>query len=358
MQTETSNNSVVVEPLGNKFKLRFDDNVTEPSYYRFELEALSQAQSTDKVSLTVNSDGGSLATGIEVANAIFNCQAEVEGVLRSSCHSCGSIIFLACRNHDVGLASEMLLHSGSGGNYGTPSQSIERAKSYKRQVRSLFETVYKGFLSEAELDQMIDEDKEFIFSGEEIVPRLEAMYVYRENVEEEYYQEQEDAMWDENNLMVEDAIKVLDISEEDKETFNRVKKLLDTSMMEETSSVEEPTNFTAVCDKETYVGDLKVSIDTDPNIYLWCNNILVDAVSYPEKPLYLSREYAVSSSSSEDMYFEGLVLSVDAMENYREVVIHFLEIITGKAVSRRKGTKTLSLELIALTTKFILEKTS
>lgn len=246
MQTETTNNSVVIEPLGSKYKLRFDDDVIHPSYYRFELEALSQAQSSDQVVITVNTDGGSAATGIEVANAIFNCQAPVEGILRSSCHSCGSIIFLACNTHDVGLASEMLLHSGNGFAGGTPTQAIERAKSYKRQVRALFQTVYKGFLSSKELDQMIDEDKEFIFSGEEIVPRLESMYKYREDQQEGFYQEQEDALWEANSMMVDEALDTLDVSEVDKEIFNRVRVLLDNSMMEGATSEEALAEDTAI----------------------------------------------------------------------------------------------------------------
>ena len=162
MQTQSVNNSVTFEPTSGNFKMRFDDEITVPSYYRFELEALATANPEDKVLITTNSDGGSLATGIEVTNAIANCQAPVHGILRSSCHSCGSIIFLACDTHEVGLASEMLLHAGSGGNYGTPTQTIQRAESYKRQVRSLFETVYLGFLSPEELDAMIENDKEFI----------------------------------------------------------------------------------------------------------------------------------------------------------------------------------------------------
>jgi len=202
MQTQSLNNSVVVEPLTQRFKLRFDDEIIEPSYYRFELEALEQARQGDEVAITTNSNGGSLATGIEMTNAIVNCKAGVHGILRSSCHSCGSIIFLACTTHEVGIASEMLLHSGSGGNYGTPSQSIQRAESYKRQVRSLFETVYLGFLSEEELSLMIDHDKDFIFCGEEIEERLQRMYKYREGS----YKEAMNQMFDQQIAAEDEAL--------------------------------------------------------------------------------------------------------------------------------------------------------
>lgn len=179
MQTESVNNSVTVRQEVTGYGMRFDDIVTSPNYYRFEIEALQVATENTPVDVTVNTDGGSLATGIEMVNEIINCKAKVTGILRSSCHSCGSIIFLACDEHEVGLSSEMLLHSGSGGSVGTPSQTVQRAESYKRQVRSLFETVYKGFLSQEEIDLMIEHDKEFIFCSEEIKERLQRMYTYR-----------------------------------------------------------------------------------------------------------------------------------------------------------------------------------
>lgn len=179
MQTESVNNSVTVRQEVTGYGMRFDDIVTSPNYYRFEIEALQVATENTPVDITVNTDGGSLATGIEMVNEIINCKAKVTGILRSSCHSCGSIIFLACDEHEVGLSSEMLLHSGSGAAGGTPSQTVQRAESYKRQVRSLFETVYKGFLSQEEIDLMIEHDKEFIFCSEEIKERLQRMYTYR-----------------------------------------------------------------------------------------------------------------------------------------------------------------------------------
>jgi len=184
MQTESVNNSVVYEPIAGLYRLRFDDDVAHPSYYRFEIEALQRATENDKVSITINTDGGSLATGIEFTNEILQCKAPVHGTLRANCHSCGSIVFLACDSHEVGIASEMLLHSGGGGTGGTPAQSVKRAESYKRQVRALFETVYKGFVTDEELDLMIEHDKEYIFSADEIKERLEIMYSYRQQQQE------------------------------------------------------------------------------------------------------------------------------------------------------------------------------
>ena len=245
MQTESVNNSVVVDTKVAGYKMRFDDVITAPNYYRFELEALAVAEQDTPVEITVNSDGGSLATGIEMANAIVHCNAPVKGVLRSSCHSCGSIIFLACDSHEVGLASEMLLHSGSGGVGGTPSQAIERAKSYKRQVRTLFETVYKGFLNDEELDLLIEKDKEFIFCEKEIVERLEKMYSYREDKNnsamEEILQHQNSEMEKYENILLDKLVEEGSITEKDKQIALKVQKA--SEILDKTLSDEDVNNL-------------------------------------------------------------------------------------------------------------------
>lgn len=242
MQTESVNNSVVVDTKVAGYKMRFDDIVTSPNYYRFELEALSVAEQDTPVEITVNTDGGSLATGIEMVNGILSCKAPVKGILRSSCHSCGSIIFLACDSHEVGIASEMLLHSGSGGVGGTPAQAMERAKSYKRQVRTLFDTVYKGFLTEEELDLMIEEDKEYIFGEEEIVSRLEKMYTYRDNKHSQALEQHFEAEMAEEDKYLDAAIHILkeegELSEEEATRLKVISDKIDSLFSERKDDVE------------------------------------------------------------------------------------------------------------------------
>jgi hypothetical protein len=145
----------------------------------------------------------------------------------------------------------MLLHAGAGGLGGTPSQQIQRAESYKRQVKSLFDSVYKGFLSDEELALMIDHDKEYIFDNEAITERLTNMYKYRNGLQDTFYQEQDDAMYEENNLMVADTLASLDVSDADKETFNRIHKMIDDSLSEQDnpSLTGEPETSVTSCEK-------------------------------------------------------------------------------------------------------------
>ena len=308
MQTESCNNSVVYEPTAGTYKIRFDDDVVHPSYYRFEIEALQRATQHDDVIITINTDGGSLATGIEFTNEILKCNAPVHGVLRSNSHSCGSIIFLACDSHEVGIASEMLLHSGSGGAGGTPAQSVKRAESYKRQVRALFDTVYRGFLTEDELELMIEHDKEYIFSSAEIEERLQKMYQHRKHEQTKRITDQYEAQCDEEDALLEKAYSILEtkglITKEERKRLEDIESALgdlfesgevyqepqDKPEVEETLDEEDDTipksTYTSVTTDDgieivfswsdtgrLYLDEVVVSEHTDDDLRLYCSNL-------------------------------------------------------------------------------------
>lgn len=326
MQTESVNNSVVVEPKGSIYKLRFDDQVIHPSYYRFELQALNLATEFDDVYATVNTDGGSLATGIEVVNEILSCKAPVKGILRSNCHSCGSIIFLACHTHEVGLASEMLLHSGSGGAGGTPTQSIQRAHSYKRQVRELFETVYRGFLEESELDKMIDEDKEYIFGADEIEERLQRMYSYRQDCANQYQEDMENQFVEENDKIIDETMASLGISQEHIDIFNQVREAVDNKILQDMSGVVGTESLDDV--KENITSSDFVTIElTNPEgepvgcVEKWEEN---DNVTYE---FYLT-SWAIALPYTGDVHIE-----------YKAEVVEFLKAVTGKNYKNQNAGK-------------------
>jgi len=283
MQTESVNNSVVYEPIAGLYKLRFDDDVVHPSYYRFEIEALQRANENDKVEITINTDGGSLATGIEFTNEILQCKSPVHGILRANSHSCGSIVFLACDTHEVGIASEMLLHSGGGGTGGTPAQSVKRAESYKRQVKALFETVYKGFVTDEELDLMIEHDKEYIFSAEEIRERLQAMYKHRQSQQssslEDLFSEQEAQMDKMESVIQKKLLETEKLSEEELSVYKKVQEemiafdrsLSDeefNSLMEEESQEEGSLGKFVLQEQQTTYSKVVNFKDTADNVWV------------------------------------------------------------------------------------------
>jgi hypothetical protein len=66
----------------------------------------------------------------------------------------------------------MMVHSATFGAFGKQSDVISHASFVDKQVRGLMNSVYKDFLSEKELEEVIM-GKELWFDAEEIVRRLE-----------------------------------------------------------------------------------------------------------------------------------------------------------------------------------------
>lgn len=334
MQTETLNNSVVVNPkLGSLVEMSFDDDICHPSYYRMELNALDKVTSEDEVRIYITSDGGRLDTGIAVVNRLIKCQAPTTAILEGNCHSCGSIIFLAAQNHEVGISSELLVHAGSGGLGGTPAQQKNRVISYHRQLRELFETVYNGFLSPLELDQLIDDDKEFIFGTEEIKQRLQNMYTYRDGEHTKYHQEMEDMLWEENNKAIDETLSTLDLSEDEIATFNKVRKALDNAAeYEDLSSTPCNEVFTPDGIYEEMVlenGDVDIFyyLDDEGNVEL-TNFTYIDDTAYPVNSILLS----------------------DHRDVVKDVLSYFDVVHNNKANTERLVSKLLT-ELVSLVEK-------
>ena len=154
--------------------------------------------------------------------------------------------------------------------------------------------------------------------------------------------ELEDAMWEENDRMVDEGLAKLSISQKDKDTFNRVKDMLDKEMTEDGNSGTECCGDTSV--KATEVSHNQIPFP-DVQTYDWVNDIRIESHNYPEEPLVI---YDVVTGIE-------LGLTVVMLSDYREEVLKVLEEVTGELPSRKKSTKTLSLELIALATKFVIE---
>jgi hypothetical protein len=66
----------------------------------------------------------------------------------------------------------MMVHSATFGAFGKQSDVISHASFVDKQVRGLMNSVYKDFLTEKELEEVIM-GKELWFDAEEIVRRLE-----------------------------------------------------------------------------------------------------------------------------------------------------------------------------------------
>lgn len=153
-------------------KVPLDENIREAKYYRTVLQGIESLGEGDVVILSINSYGGQLDGAIAIINAIENTEADVCANIEGVAASAASLIALAAPSISVSPYATMMVHSATFGAFGKQSDVISHASFVDKQVRGLMHKVYKDFLTDKELEEVIM-GKEFWFDAQEIVRRLE-----------------------------------------------------------------------------------------------------------------------------------------------------------------------------------------
>lgn len=153
-------------------KVFLDENIREAKYYRTVLQGIDSLGEGDLVLLNINSYGGQLDGAIAIINAIENTDADVHASIEGVAASAASLIALASPSISVSPYATMMVHAATFGAFGKQSDVISHASFVDKQVRNLMGSVYKDFLTDKELEEVIM-GKELWFDAEEIVRRLE-----------------------------------------------------------------------------------------------------------------------------------------------------------------------------------------
>lgn len=153
-------------------KMYLDENIKEAKYYRSWLQAVDSLSEGDLILININSYGGQLDGAIAIINAIQNTDADVHASIEGVAASAASLIALAAPSISVSPYATMMVHSATFGAFGKQSDVISHASFVDKQVRNLMGSVYKDFLTDKELEEVIM-GKEMWFDAEEIVRRLE-----------------------------------------------------------------------------------------------------------------------------------------------------------------------------------------
>jgi len=177
--------TVFSRPSPQSFIYYIDEEIESPSNYRELMSILDTMSPMDELSLMINCYGGYLHTTTMLSNAIRATQGHVIGTLNSVAMSGGSILFLSCHSWKVLPHSTLMAHSSSGGDYGKLGDRHLSLSSSKEQLTSLYHDVYRGFFTEAEIDNILD-GKDYYVQYEEILTRLDAMVdVFEAELEEQ-----------------------------------------------------------------------------------------------------------------------------------------------------------------------------
>lgn len=164
----------------NVFDIILDDYIREPSYYRQAFHVLRTAQKGDRVNLIINNGGGSVNSAIMFINLIEETEAEVLAVLEGETHSAASMIALSAHGVHVKPFASMMIHNATFGTFNTVQNVIDHVNFTSTQTEKLIRKVYKSFLTEPEIEEVI-RNREIWLTGEEIGERLDIMFEARKS---------------------------------------------------------------------------------------------------------------------------------------------------------------------------------
>jgi ATP-dependent protease ClpP protease subunit len=173
----------------HRIRIRLDDVIREPSYYRNLLNRLENATEDDLIQVHLDNVGGSLDGCIAICNALRRTEGQVHAVVSGRCYSAGSIILMYCQSAEIGPWARVMLHCSTGGFFGRSHEVHQDFNFNHAFVNDFLAESYAGFLTEDEIKQLLD-GRDFWMGGEECSQRLQNRFkMLQEEFEEQACEE-------------------------------------------------------------------------------------------------------------------------------------------------------------------------
>lgn len=152
-------------------------SIADPRQFINVFQAFDAADEGDNVYVNLSSVGGSLDATDTFLQHMEECKGRVIVRASGGCHSAASIILLNAPEFTLSDGFSCLIHCGSLGVSGTLSEFKVSSAFQAKHMESILRATYEGFLTEEEIDRMID-GKDFFLNAEEFMARYEKRNEY------------------------------------------------------------------------------------------------------------------------------------------------------------------------------------
>lgn len=136
------------------------------------LRALGDCHPADTVDMHINCFGGAMYAGYHLFDALLDCPATINMHVDGFCCSAASIILMAGDNFDFAPHSCVMVHAMTSLVGGKWHEIKAQLKFDEKWFAETAREVYEGFMTEEEIDQMID-GKDFWFTAKEAHERIQ-----------------------------------------------------------------------------------------------------------------------------------------------------------------------------------------
>jgi hypothetical protein len=145
--------------------------VGSPEEYTDWFDVIRNCSENDIIKIHINSPGGNLLTTIQLMRALAECQGTIICSVEGECMSAATMIFLQADMVEVSDHSMFMFHNYSGGTFGKGGEMMDQLKYESVWSENLLRSVYQDFLSEEEIDMMLN-NKDLWMNGEEVTERV------------------------------------------------------------------------------------------------------------------------------------------------------------------------------------------
>lgn len=146
------------------------DEIGEPSYYSELCHILRSTPKGMTVNLHINTPGGMIDSATQIIDAITESKAKVVARLTGTVASAGTIIALSCDEVIPAAHLSFMIHNYSAGLYGKGHEMKARQEFMDKSLNTSFKSFYAGFLTEKEMEDVID-GKDIWIGTEEVAER-------------------------------------------------------------------------------------------------------------------------------------------------------------------------------------------
>ena len=146
--------TLVQEYIHKEYIINLDATIEDSPNYRTAFQVFRNATVDDTIRIILNTPGGYVSAGIQIANAMLETRATVIAEIYEAC-SCGALIAL---HADVVLVKHfglMMIHTLSSGGSGKQSELKASTDFFDKWNENMIKTVFAGFLTMAEMKLVI-----------------------------------------------------------------------------------------------------------------------------------------------------------------------------------------------------------
>jgi ATP-dependent protease ClpP protease subunit len=138
------------------YRIEIDDVIENVAQFSTAIQVLEQAKEDDEVIITLQTDGGNVNATDAFIHALRKCEAPIHIQASGGTHSAGTHILLEGDSIELSNGFNALLHCGSDGAIGGVNEYRIKSQFDEKFRTQQFKETYEGFLSDKELDAMLD----------------------------------------------------------------------------------------------------------------------------------------------------------------------------------------------------------